>query len=141
MDKYSNIEAINYIYQYSRYYGNVLYECEELYKEESGFILIITFFNMVENIIKSVNEDYESTFAKNISKLKKKLYKEDIDFLYYIKELRNYYAHADLNSLILDIEGIAYVLSEDTTAITLYEMLSNTTYNILVKIIKNKISN
>lgn len=37
--------------------------------------------------------------------------------------------------------GVAYFLSEDTTAITLYEMLSNITYNILVKIIKNKINN
>lgn len=73
MKIYSNTEAINYIYQYSKYYGNVLYECEELYKEERGFILLITFFNMVENIIKSINEDYEASFGKNINKLKDKL--------------------------------------------------------------------
>ena len=32
MKIYSNTEAINYIYQYSKYYENLLYECEE--KEE-----------------------------------------------------------------------------------------------------------
>ena len=30
MERYNNIEAIDYIYKYSKYYGNVLYECEEL---------------------------------------------------------------------------------------------------------------
>ena len=44
MTRYNNIEAIDYIYQYSKYYGNVLYECEELYKEERGIILINIFF-------------------------------------------------------------------------------------------------
>lgn len=140
MDKYSNIEAINYIYQYSRYYGNVLYECEELYKEKRGIILINTFFNMVENIIKSVNEEYNDNFFNNINKLNKVVSNQEISFLHEIRGYRNDYAHDDLNLHFLEIDGIAYNYAEDDTAILLYKILSNKTYNILVKIIKNKIS-
>lgn len=141
MEKYSNIEAISYIYQYSKYYGNVLYECEELHKEERGVILINTFFNMVENIIKSVNEEYNDKFINSINKLNKILSEEEISFLHEIRGYRNDYAHDDLNFHFLEIDGIAYNYAEDDTAILLYEILSNKTYNILVKIIKNKISN
>lgn len=141
MEKYSNIEAISYIYQYSKYYGNVLYECEELHKEERGVILINTFFNMVENIIKSVNEEYNDKFINSINKLNKILSEKEISFLHEIRGYRNDYAHDDLNFHFLEIDGIAYNYAEDGTAILLYEMLSNMTYNILVKIIKNKISN
>ena len=141
MEKYSNIEAISYIYQYSKYYGNVLYECEELHKEERGVILINTFFNMVENIIKSVNEEYNDKFINSINKLNKILSEKEISFLHEIRGYRNDYAHDDLNFHFLEIDGIAYNYAEDDTAILLYEMLSNMTYNILVKIIKNKISN
>ena len=38
-----------------------------------------------------------------------------------------------------DIDGIAYNYAEDDTATLLYKILSNKAYNILVKIIKNKI--
>ena len=139
MARYNNIEAIDYIYQYSRYYGNVLYECEELYKEERGIILINIFFNMIENIIKSVNEEYNDKFINSINKLNNVLSKQEISLLHEIRGYRNDYAHDDLNMHFLKIDGIAYNYAEDDTAILLYKIFSNKVYNILVKIIKDKI--
>ena len=94
---------------------------------------------MIENIIKSVNEEYNNDFVNSINKLNNVLSEREINFLHKIRKYRNCYAHKDLNILFLDIDGIAYNYAEDDTATLLYKILSNKAYNILVKIIKNKI--
>ena len=47
---YSKGEVIDYIWQYSRYYGNLLISCEELSKERNlnGHVSLIYLFNILE---------------------------------------------------------------------------------------------
>lgn len=63
---YSKGEVIDYIWQYSRYYGNLLISCEELSKERNlnGHVSLIYLFNILENIIKSQIHDYDASFVK-----------------------------------------------------------------------------
>lgn len=133
-----NKESIDLIYQYSKHYGNILYECESLYEEERGFILAITFFNIVENVIRSINEDFNCNFKKMINCLIPIISEKELNILHIFRDLRNKYTHKDLNQYFIEINGILYGLNEEETALELYKNYSNQVYDILVKLIENK---
>ena len=109
---YTKQEVIGYIWQYSRYYGNLLIACEEIAKLEhfSGHARLIYLFNILENIVKSQIKNYELNFVQGIDRLKEKCYISEIvcDFLnnkeYGIRKIRNLLAHSNLSKYIIGVE-------------------------------------
>ena len=83
---YTKQEVIDYVWQYSKYYGNLLISCEEIAKLEnfSGHATLIYLFNILENIAKSQIKKFDKIdFVDIIKKLKEKNYISEIecDFL------------------------------------------------------------
>ncbi len=95
------------------------------------------FFYIVENIINSVNENFGDIFENSINSLNHIINDEEINILHEFRKLRNKYVHKDLNQYFFENDGILYSLSEDDTALKIYELYSEKIYNILAKIIKS----
>lgn len=71
MDKffYSKQEVIEYLWLYSRYYSQRLFECEELFQKEKGYASITMLFSVLENIMKLSTDDYDSSLYDVAKKL------------------------------------------------------------------------
>ncbi len=146
---YSKDAVIDYIWQYSRYYGNLLISCEELSKERNlhGHASIIYLFNILENIMKSQIHDYDSNFVKVIDKLKFENYINDIEYEflnnkdYGIRKIRNLLAHANLSKynivFLFEDEKLLYPLTENETSIKFYDLTSKIIFNLMLKIISS----
>lgn len=133
---YAKTSVIDYVWQYSRHYGNLLRSCEELSKEKdfNGHASLIYLFNILENIIKSQIKDYDINFIKAVNKLKAENYINELeyDFLnnknYGIRKIRNLLAHANLSKyniiFLLEDEELLYPLTENETSIKFYDLAS-----------------
>ena len=73
---YEKSEVIDYVWQYSKYYGNLLVYCERISMEEAinGHASLTFLFNILENIIKSRIHDYDINFINAINKLKLEIF-------------------------------------------------------------------
>ncbi|MDY3201567.1 MAG: hypothetical protein RBQ84_11475 [Arcobacter sp.] len=146
---YTKQEVIGYIWQYSRYYGNLLISCEEIIKVEnfSGHASLIYLFNILENIVKSQIKNYEQNFVKIIDELKERNYISEIeyDFLnnkeYGIRRIRNLLAHSNLSKyniiFLFEDTKLLFPLTEDATCTKFYEYFSDILFNLMLKIISN----
>ena len=146
---YTKQEVIDYIWQYSRYYGDLLISCKKIAKLENfnGHVTLIYLFNILENIIKSQVKNYELNFVHVINKLKEKNYISEIeyDFLnnneYGIRRIRNLLAHSNLSKYIIiflfEDKKLLFPLTEDATCTKFYEYFSDILFNLMLKIISN----
>lgn len=142
-------EVIDYIWQYSQYYGNLLISCEKIAKLENfnGHATLIYLFNILENIVKSQVKNYELNFVHVIDELKEKNYISEIeyDFLnnreYGIRRIRNLLAHSNLSKyniiFLFEDNKLLFPLTEDTTCTKFYEYFSDILFNLMLKIISN----
>ncbi|ANU23844.1 hypothetical protein [Planococcus donghaensis] len=147
LELYSKGEVIDYVYQYSKYHGNLLVYCERIAKEETanGFATLIFLFNITENIFKGITEDYDVNFYEVIHNLRNQKYisREEYVFLNKgktsVRGLRNIFAHADLSkyNLVFLENGkeVLYPLSENETCVILYDILSDVVFNLLLKVV------
>jgi len=124
-----------------------LYQSEELYRLEKGFSAITVLFNCLENVSKSITNDYNS----NLQQVFKKLFDDGIitavehDFLnvgdYCIRRIRNLYAHANIAAInLVNVENgkeILWPLTEDDTSLLLYGKVSDIVYNLILKMISS----
>lgn len=146
---YSKGEVIGYVWQYSKYYGNMLGYCEQVSQDENsryGHISLLTLFNLSEVIFKSVVGNYDDEFKKIIQELKDRNIINEIehDFLNNeqtgIRKLRNLLAHANLSKYNIifreDTEEIMYPLTENETCEQLYEVLSPLLFNLILKVLQ-----
>ncbi|MFW3380299.1 hypothetical protein [Aliarcobacter butzleri] len=146
---YTKQEVIDYIWQYSRYYGDLLISCKKIAKLENfnGHVTLIYLFNILENIIKSQVKNYELNFVHVINKLKEKNYSSEIeyDFLnnneYGIRRIRNLLAHSNLSKyniiFLFEDKKLLFPLTEDATCTKFYEYFSDILFNLMLKIISN----
>lgn len=146
---YTKQEVIDYIWQYSQYYGNLLISCEKIAKLENfnGHATLIYLFNILENIVKSQVKNYELNFVHVIDELKEKNYISEIeyDFLnnreYGIRRIRNLLAHSNLSKyniiFLFEDNKLLFPLTEDTTCTKFYEYFSDILFNLMLKIISN----
>ena len=95
--------------------------------------------NIVESIIRSVNENFNNSFEESINSLSFLITEEEINILHRFRSLRNKYTHKDLNQYFIEYDGLAYSLNEDNTALKLYELYSEKIYIILIKIVRSKL--
>jgi len=147
-DFYSKGEVIDYVWQYSRHYGNLLGYCEDIADEETnngGFASLIFLFNLTENILKDTLENFDAPFHSIITTLKNQgiITRKEHDFLNAtdnsIRKVRNLLAHSNLSkynlSFIEDGKEIYYPLTENETCLKLYNMVSGILYNLMMRII------
>lgn len=149
---YAKTSVIDYVWQYSRHYGNLLRSCEEISKEKdfNGHASLIYLFNILENIIKSQIKDYDINFIKAVGKLKSENYINEIeyDFLnnknYGIRKIRNLLAHANLSKynivFLFEDQELLYPLTENETIIKFYDLTSELIFNLMLKIIGNNLT-
>lgn len=147
MKLYSKPEVVDYIWQYSRFYGNKLGECERYFEDGEGYVALILLFEVTENICKSIHGDYNRNFNSVIKQLKDtgKLTEKEAGFLstneYSVRKIRNLFAHENLMGInIVEEENgkdIYYPLTEDESCRLLYDKISNLLFNILLKIVSN----
>jgi len=146
---YNKGQIIDYIWQYSRYYGNLLISCEELSKERelNGHASLIYLFNILENIIKSQIHDYDASFVKAINKLKSENFINEIEYQflnnsdYGIRRIRNLFAHANLSKynlvFLFEDKELLFPLTENETSMKFYDLTSEIIFNLMLKIISS----
>lgn len=144
---YDKGTAIDYIWQYSKFYGNQLFQCERHFSEEEGYVALVLLFDTTENICKSIIGNYESSFYNIVNQLKEKdlINEQEQGFLstneLSLRTIRNLFAHANLMSInLVQLEGtrdIYYPLTEEGSCLLLYEKISDITINILLKIVQS----
>ena len=145
---YTKQEVIDYVWQYSEYYGNLLISCEKIAKLEnfSGHATLIYLFNILENIAKSQIKKFDKIdFVDVIKKLKEKNHISEIecDFLnnkdYGIRRIRNLLAHSNLSKynivFLFEDTKLLFPLTEDSTCRKFYEYFSDILFNLMLKII------
>ncbi|MCG9792126.1 hypothetical protein [Flavobacterium algicola] len=137
-------ELFHLLAYYSKYYFGQFTECESLYNQEKGHISLFYLLALLENIIKSSLNDFESTFFNLIKKLKiENLINEtEQNFLndseLGVRKIRNILAHANLSKYDLKLENElkTYPFTENETCLIIYERLSDIISGIIIKVIK-----
>ncbi len=150
MDKlfYSKQEVIEYLWLYSRYYSQRLFECEELFQEEKDYASITMLFSVLENIMKLSTDDYDSSLYDVAKKLNEQSIITDEEYKFVstnkhrVRKIRNLFAHANFFAVnIVNIENneeILYPLTEEDSCLLLYNKLSGIIFNLIFKIISRE---
>lgn len=147
MELYDKQTVLDYLWVHSHFNAMCLYQSEELYRLEKGFSAITVLFNCLENVSKSITNDYNS----NLQQVFKKIFDDGIitavehDFLnvgdYCIRRIRNLYAHANIAAInLVNVENgkeILWPLTEDDTSLLLYCKVSDIVYNLILKMISS----
>lgn len=141
---YKKGEVIDYVWQYSRHYGELLQCCDIIVNEISAHAGLINLFNVTEVILKDSIKKYDIEFYKVLKELKEKEYINNIEYDFLnnkkisVRKLRNIFAHSNLsryNLIFKDEPNILYSLTENNTCVKLYNIYSNIIYNIILKVI------
>ncbi len=139
--------VLDYLWVYSHFNATCLYQSEELYCLEKGFEAITVLFNCLENVSKSITNDYNS----NLQQVFEKIFDNGIitavehDFLnagdHCIRKTRNLYAHANVAAInLVNVENgkeILWPLTEDDTSLLLCDKISDIIYNLILKMISS----
>ncbi|WP_026476247.1 hypothetical protein [Alkaliphilus transvaalensis] len=146
---YSKGKVIEYIWQYSRYYGNLLGYCEQIANDENGHASLNYLFNLAEIVFKSKIKDYDSGFKKVIEKLKQQNFINDIEYDFLnnhdngMRQIRNLLAHANLSKyniiFLNEDKNLLYPLTENETCVKLYHLFSDILFNIMLKVISTEL--
>lgn len=143
---YTKGEVIDYLWQYSKYYGELLSYCDIISEEINPHSALINLFNITEIIFKSKVDNYEINFYGAIEKLRKEGYLTDKesnflnDKIKGIRGYRNMFAHANLikyNLIFEDDPGILYPVTESSTCEKLFNIISPILYNLILKVAFN----
>ena len=147
MELHSKVEVADYIWQYSRFHHSCLVQCENLYREDKGFSSVMILFNCLENISKSVANDYDSSLYDVFHKLYKQsiITEREHEFLnigdFCIRKIRNLYAHENIAAIhfLADFEGkeILWPLTENETSLMIYSKISDIIFNLMVKMVSS----
>jgi hypothetical protein len=144
---YEKGQVIDYMWQYSKFYGNKLGECERYFEDGEGYVAVILLFEVTENICKSIIGEYEASFFNIVKKLKEygRINEEEEGFLsikeFSVRKIRNLFAHANLMgiNIVQDENGrdIYYPLTEEDSCLLLYKKISYLLFNVLLKVVKD----
>lgn len=148
MKLHSKSEVADYIWQYSRFYHSCLVQCENLYREEKGYSCVIILFSCLENISKSVANDYDSSLYDVFHQLFKQniITKKEYEFLnegdFCIRKIRNLYAHKNIAAInfLGDFEGqdVLCPLTENETSLMIYSKISDVVFNLMIKMVASE---
>lgn len=136
---------LDYLWSHSHFYSALLYECEELYRQNRGHAAILVLLSCFESISKSVVNDYDSSSFIIYQKLKEQgLFSEtEYSFInideFCLRKIRNLFAHANISAINMvveeDGEKILWPLTENETTILLYGIISDLVFNLILKMV------
>ncbi len=143
-------KAIDYLYQYSKYHGNLMFDCESINNDGHGFASLILLFNILESVLKNAINDFDSNFFELITKAQDNnlINNYESDFLnnkqFGIRKIRNILSHANLSKYNYILENqdsaLMYPFTENSNCVILYEYLSPIIVNIMLKCVSNQIT-
>ena len=135
-------DQIDYIWLYSRYYGNMVSTAQRLYDDEEGYAAVVILLNATELIFKSLRENYSDNFNRDIVALVDVglLTEKEKDFFdskeYGLREIRNIMMHREAYQYCLESpDGKALPFIEASTWMQLYDHYAPTIIDILHKAI------
>lgn len=143
---YTKGEVVDYLWQYCKYYGNLLMYCDIISEDLNPHSALINLFNITEMVFKSKIDDYEINLYRSIKKLEKHGYLTKIESSFLndktngIRGYRNMFSHANLikyNLIFEDEPEILYPLTEYSTCKKFYDIISPILYNLILKVIFN----
>lgn len=117
-----------------------------LFLNENGYPALLLLFAVVENVCKSIIEDYNLSFYEVVERLEtihfinrvEKNFLSKNDFS--IRKIRNLVVHEDLMSIFyVDENEIFYPLYENESCLKLYKQLFEPSLDIIIKLIKAKL--
>lgn len=137
-------ETTHILSYYSKYYCQQFIDCEYLFAKQKGHAALFSILALLENIIKSTLNDFESTFHSLIVILEDKnlINEVELNFLndnkIVVRKIRNILAHANLSKydLVVDENEITFPFTENETCLILYESLSTIVSGLILKILK-----
>lgn len=142
---YDKHTVLDYLSQYSQFNAMCLYQSEEMYQLGKGFSAVIVLFNCLENVSKSLVNDYNSNLCTVFKKLLDREIISEIehDFLnkgeQSIRKIRNLYAHANITAIhYVNVENgkeVLWPLTENDTSILIYRKISDIVFNLILKIV------
>jgi hypothetical protein len=133
---------IDEVWQYSHYYGDMLFTSLRLHDNEEDYAAILVLFNAMELICKSVRENYNQNFLEDLYELKRKnmLSEEDYEFLASkesgIRGIRNIMTHRNAYQYCLedpDVKALSF--AEPGTWTIIFESYAPRIVQILYEII------
>lgn len=144
---YSKGEVIDYIWQYSRYYGDLLGQSNLIYTEEIGaHSALINLFNLTEIILKSKIDNYNINLYGAVERLNSDGIINDVEAKFLndkntgMRGIRNKFSHANLSKYNFRFEeepNVLYPATEISTCEILYKKLSDIIYNIILKVVSS----
>ncbi len=140
-------DKIECIWQYSHYYGDMLFTSLRLYDSGEGYAATVVIFNAVELIFKSLRENFNENFNQDIRALTGAgvLTEDEKDFFdnknYGIREIRNIMTHREAYSYCLEApDGKVLPFVESDTWALLFEHYSERIIDILYNaLIRSKV--
>jgi hypothetical protein len=137
-------DMIDGIWQYSRYYGDMIFTALRLHNDEEDYAAMLILFNVMELICKSVRGNYNQNFLEDLSDLKSKniLSEENYEFLANkesgIRGIRNIMTHRNAYQYCFeDSDGKALPFSEVETWNIIFESYGPKVIQMLYEIINN----
>lgn len=136
-------DKIDYIWLYSKYYGDMVFTAQRLYNNGEGYAATVIIFNATELIFKSVRENFKENFNQDIAALTNSgwLTESEKDFFdnkqYGIREIRNIMTHREAYQYCLESpSGKALPFIEADTWLILYEQYAPLIVDILYNVLR-----
>lgn len=137
---------LEYIWQYSKYYGDMLATTKRLYDDEEYYASIMIMFNATELICKSVRDNYAGNFANDLKWLNEHGLLNDEDYSFLdgkengIRSIRNIMMHRDAYQYCLESEnGKALPFTESDTWQLVYDSYAPRIIEILSKLVRTQL--
>ena len=112
---------INRIWEYSHYYGDMLFSAKRLHDNGECYAAVMLLFNATELLFKSLRGNYSKTFSEDIETLVNQgiLTEKEQDYLndeMGIKNIRNIMTHRNAYQYCLEsLDGKAFMFSDPET--------------------------
>jgi hypothetical protein len=142
---YNINEVIGFVWQHSRYHGNLLAFCDKIAMDGQGHAALIYLFNLSEMVFKDRINNYDANLISIITQLKEQDYINEVELHFLnnptngVRKFRNLLAHSNLskyNVVFLHEDGeLMYPFTENETCIKLYTIFSKILFNLILRIV------
>ncbi|MCA4783281.1 hypothetical protein IF125_13640 [Empedobacter stercoris] len=140
-------EIVFHLTAYSKYYCRLYLQCEDMFEERKGHFALFNLFALLENITKTVLNDFDDTNYNLNVKLKEIGLINELEYEFLnnnktgIRKIRNILAHANLSQYDLKLQDqkVTYPFTENETCLILYRDLSLIISGIILKLLKTSL--
>lgn len=134
----STNNQIEFIWQYSHYYGDMLFTALRLHSKEESYSAMLILFNAVELIFKSIRENYNQNFNQDINALTQAEILTEEEKAFFNNEecglryIRNIMTHKEAYQYCIeDSNGIVFPFTEQDTWALLFAQYSEKIISII----------